>query len=63
MEAEFVKRWYNQVKFYNKKNNETTEELQDFILKILDGLALNFTYSHIDEDDKIFVTTHPPKKS
>ncbi len=54
VEKEFVKYWYNQVKFYNKRNNEITEILQKFITEVLDGLDLDFTYSYIDEDDNIF---------
>jgi len=54
VEAEFVKYWYNQVKFYNKRNDEITEELQKFIIEILFGLDFDFTYSYIDEDDNIY---------
>ncbi len=54
VEEEFVKYWYNQVKFHNKRNNEITEELQKFISKILNGLDLDFIYSYIDEDDNIY---------
>ena len=50
----FVKYWYNQVKFHNKRNNEITEVLQKFIFEILKDLEFDFTYSHIDEDDNIF---------
>jgi len=54
VEAEFVKYWYNQVKFHNKRNDEITEELQKFIIEILSGLDFDFTYSYIDEDDNIY---------
>ena len=54
LEKEFVKYWYNQVKFYNKRNDEITESLQKFIKESFEGLDLHFTYSHIDEDDNIF---------
>jgi len=54
VEEEFVKSWYNQVKFHNKRNNEITESFQKFISEILDGLEFDFNYSYIDEDDNIF---------
>ena len=62
VEEQFVKYWYNQVKFYNKRNNEITEELQKFISKILDGLDFDFTYSYIDEDDNIFFQNSSDEK-
>jgi predicted ATP-binding protein involved in virulence len=62
VEAEFVKYWYNQVKFHNKRNDEITEDLQKFISKILDGLELDFIYSYIDEDDYIFFENKSGKK-
>jgi len=54
VEDEFVKYWYNQVKFQNKRNDEITESLQKFISETLKGLDLNFTYGYIDEGDNIF---------
>jgi predicted ATP-binding protein involved in virulence len=54
IEKEFVKHWYNQVKFHNKRNYEITEVLQKFITEVLYGLDLDFTYSYIDEEDNIF---------
>jgi len=54
VEKEFVKYWYNQVKFHNKRNDEITKSLQEFITESFNGLDLNFTYSYIDEDDNIF---------
>ena len=62
VEKEFVKYWYNQVKFHNKRNDEITESLQEFIKESLKGLALHFTYSHIDEDDNIFFQNDNNKK-
>jgi len=62
IEAEFVKYWYNQVKFHNKRNDEIAEELQKFIVETLNGLDLNFTYSHIDENDKIFFKNYKEEK-
>ena len=54
VEKLFIKYWYNQVKFHNKRNDEITKNLQKFIIESFNGLALNFTYSHIDEDDNIY---------
>ncbi len=54
IESEFVKYWYNLVKFHNKRNDEITAELQKFIIDTFAGLELNVTYSHIDEDDNIY---------
>ncbi len=54
VESEFVKYWYNLVKFHNKRNDEITDELQKFIAKVFDGLDLDVTYSYIDEDDNIY---------
>ena len=54
VESEFVKYWYNLVKFHNKRNDEITEALQKFIKDTFDGLELSITYSHIDEDDNIY---------
>jgi predicted ATP-binding protein involved in virulence len=62
VEKLFVKYWYNQVKFHNKRNDEITEDLQEFISKILDGLELDFTYSYIDEDDNIFFENKSSEK-
>lgn len=54
VESEFVKYWYNLVKFHNKRNDEITDELQKFIAKVFDGLDLDITYSYIDEGDNIY---------
>jgi len=62
VESEFVKYWYNLVKFHNKRNDEITESLQTFIKETFKGLALNVTYSHIDEDDNIFFKNKKDEK-
>ena len=54
IEKELVRFWYNQVKFHNKRNNEITEVLQEFISDIFNGLKFDFNYSYIDEADNIF---------
>ncbi|MFK5975865.1 MAG: hypothetical protein QM493_05105 [Sulfurovum sp.] len=54
--------WYNQVKFHNKRNDEITEDLQNFIKDTLDGLKLNVIYSHIDEDDNIYFQNNNEEK-
>ena len=62
VESEFVKYWYNLVKFHNKRNDEITESLQTFIKETFKGLELNVTYSHIDEDDNIFFKNKKDEK-
>jgi len=54
VESEFVKYWYNLVKFHNHRNIEITDKLQTFIKDVFDGLDLNVNYSYIDEDDNIY---------
>jgi len=62
VESEFVKYWYNLVKFHNKRNDEITDELQKFIAKVFDGLDLDVTYSYIDADDNIYFQNNNNEK-
>ncbi|MDQ7086059.1 MAG: ATP-binding protein [Sulfurovum sp.] len=62
VKKEFVKYWYNLVKFHNKRNDEITEELQKFIKEIFGKLTISVTYSHIDEDDNIFFKNDKDEK-